>query len=149
MIHSSPGLLKKQHVVSRSIIESEYSTLALAATKLTWVQSLLQELKIPLPTCPLIWYDNMSASSLAANPDCHARTKHLEIDLHFVRDKVLQQDLKVRFMPSCDQLADCLTKTLVAARHQYLRSKLGVTQTPFRLRGAVRDDDDACCSIVN
>ena len=56
----------------------------------------------------------MSAGSLAANPVCHARTKHLEIDLHFVRDKVLQQDLEVRYVPSCDQLADCLTKALAA-----------------------------------
>ena len=88
-------------------------------------QSLLKELKIPLPTCAWIWCDNMSAGSLASNLVCHARNKHLEIDLHFVRDKVIQQDLEVRYVPSCDQLADCLTKDLAA------RSKLGSHSHPF------------------
>ncbi|RVW29258.1 Retrovirus-related Pol polyprotein from transposon RE2 [Vitis vinifera] len=60
------------------------------AVELTWLQSLLKELRIALSTCPLIWCDNMSVGSLAANPIGHARTKHLEIDLHFVRDKVAQ-----------------------------------------------------------
>ena len=80
----------------------------------------------------------MSANSLATDPICHTRTKHLEIDLYFVKDKVLQHDLKVRYVPSCDQLADCLTKALTASRLQYLRSKLGVTKSPFCFRGAVR-----------
>ena len=55
----------------------------------------------------------MSVGSLAANPIGHARSKHLEIDLHFVRDKVAQQDLKVRYVSSCNQLVDCFTKALV------------------------------------
>ena len=126
-------------MVSRSSTESEYRVLALAATELTWLPSLLKELKISLPTCPLIWCDNMSANSLAANPVCHARTKHLEIDLHFEKDKVLQQDLEVGYVPSRYQLADCLTKALAANRLQYLRSKLGVAKSPVHLRWAVRD----------
>ena len=76
----------KKQVVSQSSTESEYRALALAATELTWLQFLFKELKISLPTCLLIWCDNMSANSLAANPVCHARSKHSEIDLHFVRD---------------------------------------------------------------
>ena len=98
----------------------------------------MKELRIALPICPLIWCDNMSAGSLAANPIFHARTKHLEIDLHFVRDKVLQQDLEVRYVPSCDQFADCFTKALAVTQHQYLRSKLSVIESSFRLSGAVR-----------
>ena len=49
----------------------------------------MKDLKIALSTYPLIWCDDVSAGSLAANPVCHAITKHLEIDLPFVRDKVL------------------------------------------------------------
>ena len=82
----------------------------------------------------------MSAGSLATDPIFHVRTKHLEIDLHFVRDQVLQQDLEVRYMLSCDQLANCLNKALAITRHQYLRSKLSVIGSPFCLRGVVRKD---------
>ena len=59
----------------------------------------------------------MSVGSLVANPIYHPRTKHLEIYLHFVRDKVLQQDLEVRYVSFCDQLVDCLTKALAVTRH--------------------------------
>ena len=58
----------------------------------------------------------MSAGALATNPVYHARTKHIEIDIHFVRDKVLQRELEVRYVPSCDQVADCLTKALSSHR---------------------------------
>ena len=85
----------------------------------------------------------MSAGSLAVNLVCHTRTKHLEIDLHFVRDKVLQHDLEVRYVPSYDQVAYCLTKALVVTRH-YLRSKLGITKSPICLRGAVKTLVDSC-----
>lgn len=106
-------------------------------------------------TILIIWCDNMSAGSLALNPVYHARTKHIEIDAHFMREKVLAKQLEVRYVPSHDQVADCLTKSLSHNHFRYLRSKLGMVQRPLILSslkgsvGAVKDkyqEQTAGCS---
>ncbi|CAA0817787.1 cysteine-rich RLK (RECEPTOR-like protein kinase) 8, partial [Striga hermonthica] len=80
---------KKQHIVSRSSTEAEYRSLAHAACDVVWLQSLLSELKVHTPQPATIWMDNQGAVSLAGNPVYHSRTKHFEIDLHFIREKVV------------------------------------------------------------
>ena len=75
---------KKQHVVARSSTESEYRAFAHTAAEITWLQSLLTELHVPQQNCPIIWCDNIGATSLASNLVAHAITKHIEIDIHFV-----------------------------------------------------------------
>ena len=80
---------------------------------MSWITSLLKEFSFSLPSRPIVWIDNISAAALASNPVHHARTKHIEIDVHFVRDMVLRKDLEIRYVPSHDQIADCLTKALV------------------------------------
>ncbi|KAL0551843.1 hypothetical protein IC582_010932 [Cucumis melo] len=101
---------KKQTVVARSSTKSEYRALALAASEVIWLKQLLFQLNVNLPLKPVIWYDKVSAGTLATNPVFHARTKHIKIDVHFVRDHVLRGTIDVRYVPSADQLADCLTK---------------------------------------
>ncbi|KAM6542216.1 hypothetical protein CsatB_006663 [Cannabis sativa] len=130
---------KKQTVVARSSTESEYRALAQLAAEISWIQGLLCEMKFELPSVPVIWCDNLSASALAANPVYHARTKHIELDVHFVRDKVLDKKLEIRYVPSHDQVADCLTKSLTPSRFQFLIAKLNVIHSPFSLRGGVRE----------
>uniref|UniRef100_A0A803PQB9 Reverse transcriptase Ty1/copia-type domain-containing protein n=1 Tax=Cannabis sativa TaxID=3483 RepID=A0A803PQB9_CANSA len=125
---------KKQVVVSRSSTESEYRALAQVSAEIAWIQALLKEFDFPLHYTPITWCDNMGASSLAANPVYHARTKHIELDVHFVRDKVLNKLLEVRYVPSSDQIADCLTKSLTNHRFHFLVDKLGVVETPPSLR---------------
>ena len=98
---------------------------------------LLRDLCIFLPECPTIWCDNISALSLASNPVYHARTKHIEVDYHFVREKVLRKDLNVQYVSSADNVADIFTKGLHPRRFQYLRGKLKVDNIPFRLRGPI------------
>lgn len=78
---------KKQHVVSRSSTESEYRALANTAVEVVCIQSLLHEIGIHVPSKPVIWCDNKSTAAIVSNPFYHARTKHIEIDTHFVRDK--------------------------------------------------------------
>nr|CAN68364.1 hypothetical protein VITISV_021899 [Vitis vinifera] len=128
----------KQKVVSRSSTESEYRGLANAAAELTWIQSLLKELFIPLFQPPVLYCDNLSTTYLAANPILHSRAKHVEIDYHFVRERVLQKTLDVRFLPSEDQVADILTKSLSTQHFLHLRSKLTVLSRPVCLRGDVK-----------
>jgi hypothetical protein len=76
---------KKQHIVSRSSTEAEYRSLSLTTAELFWLRMLLKELQISLPSPPVIWCDNSSALALASNPVFHARTKHIEVDVHFIR----------------------------------------------------------------
>uniref|UniRef100_A0A803QF80 Uncharacterized protein n=1 Tax=Cannabis sativa TaxID=3483 RepID=A0A803QF80_CANSA len=90
--------------------ESEFRALANTAVELKWIRSLLQELQVSVHQIPVIWVDNQKALALAANPVFHARSKHIEIDLHFVRDQILDNQLAVRYVPSVDQAADVLTK---------------------------------------
>lgn len=79
---------KKQKVVSRSSKEAEYRSLALLVSEVTWLQSLLAELGWASTVPPVLWVDNLSTIVLASNPVLHSRTKHIELDLHFVHDKV-------------------------------------------------------------
>jgi hypothetical protein len=121
---------RKQKVVSRSSTESEYRALADLTAEITWIRSLLNELKLPLSRKPILWCDNLSAKALASNPIMHARSKHIEIDVHFIRDQVLKGQITVAYVPTADQIADCLTKSLTHSRFNFLRDKLGVTPSP-------------------
>lgn len=121
---------RKQKVVSRSSTESEYRALAQTSTEVLWLQSLLTELKVPLasPTA-IIWCDNQGAGSLAGNPVFHARTKHVDVDVHFIRDLVASKAVEVRYIPTSEQLADLFTKPLPEARFHFLCTRLHLDQT--------------------
>ena len=74
---------------------------------------LLKDLGVYLCAAPILWCDNVSTLAIASNLVFHARTKHIEVDYHFVRERVLQHDLQVKFVASQDQLVDLLTKDLL------------------------------------
>ncbi|KAH9768735.1 retrovirus-related pol polyprotein from transposon RE1 [Citrus sinensis] len=129
---------KKQSVVTKSSAESEYRALAAAVSEITWIKSLFLEIDLCCVEKPVIWCDNVSAKELAHNPVFHSRTKHIEIDLHFIRDKVLAGDLKILYIPSAEQIADIMTKPLNSSQFIYLRNKLNVHLCPLSLRGAAK-----------
>ncbi|GKB09816.1 uncharacterized mitochondrial protein-like protein [Tanacetum coccineum] len=85
----------KQRTVLRSSTKAEYKALDDLVAELTWLQALLHELGIRSSSPPILWCDNLSATYLSANLIFHACTKHVEIDFHFVREKVAQGDLQV------------------------------------------------------
>lgn len=97
--------------------------------KVLWILSLLTELGIPFHT-PQLLCDNLSAVSIAHNPVLHARTKHIELDIHFVREKVLSNALSVLHVPAADQLADSVTKPLSFNRFNGIRTNLNVIAVP-------------------
>ncbi|WVZ16857.1 hypothetical protein V8G54_009839 [Vigna mungo] len=130
---------RKQKVVSRSSAESKYRALDDLAAEIAWTCSLLDELRLSLPRKPTLWCDNLSAKALASNPVMHARSKHIEIDVHYIRDQVLQNEIIVAYVPSADQIANCLTKALTHTRFNQLKDKLGVTLSPISLKGGIRD----------
>jgi hypothetical protein len=77
-----------------------------------WVQILLKELKIHSPTTTRLWCDNMGAKYLSANQKFYARMKHIEVDYHFVRERVLKKLLEIDFISSKHQVADGFTKSI-------------------------------------
>jgi hypothetical protein len=99
---------------------------------------LLKELRIYLATPLVLWCDNVSTLALASNPVFHARTKHIEVDYHFVREKVLNRDILLQFISTHDQVADLFAKGLPSAQFSALKSKLLVVPTPINLRGNVK-----------
>jgi hypothetical protein len=120
----------KQRTVARSSTEAEYKALADGTAEVIWLQYLLTDLQIPTTYAPIIWCDNLGATYLAANPVFHARTKHIEIDYHFVRDRVAKKEIQIRFISSKDQLADVFTKPLPAPSFTAFRFKLRVDSPP-------------------
>jgi len=100
-----------------------------AASEITWIVRLLEELGVSGLTPVQLNCDNQSALHIARNPVFHERTKHIEIDFHFTRDKVLEGLLQLNYLPSSSQLADVLTKVLPGPHFQDLLSKLGMVST--------------------
>ena len=128
----------KQKVVSCSSTKSEYRELANAPVELTRVESLLHELQISFSPPPLLFCDNISATYLVANPILHSRTKHVEIDYHFIHSN---GSLDVHFIPYESQFADIMTKSLPTQRFLALCSKLTVLSRPVILREDVRTNN--------
>ncbi len=119
---------RKQATVSRSSTEAEYKALANATTEIVWVQSLLGELGVFQSRTTCLWCDNLGATYLSANPVFHARTKHIEVDFHFVRDRVARKVLDIRFIPSRDQVADGFTKPLPVRQQVEFKRNLNLVE---------------------
>ncbi|GJZ56858.1 uncharacterized mitochondrial protein-like protein, partial [Tanacetum coccineum] len=81
---------KKQTIVSKSSTKAEYRALADVTCELSWIKCLFKDLGLIISSPTSVYYDNASAIALASNPIQHARTKHIEIDCHFVKDKIRQ-----------------------------------------------------------
>jgi len=119
---------KRQNTVSRSSAEAEYRAVANGVAETCWLHQLLQELHAPLPQSTLVYCDNVSAVYLSTNPVQHQRTKHVEIDLHFVRERVAIGDVRVLHVPTTSQFADIFTKGLPTSVFQDFRSSLHISE---------------------
>jgi len=117
---------KRQNTVSRSSAEAEYRVVANGVAEATWLQQLLQELHVPSRRASLVYCDNISAIYMSSNPIQHQRTKHIEIDLHFVRERVAIGAVRVMHVPTSAQYADIYTKGLPTSLFQEFRSSLNV-----------------------
>jgi transposase InsO family protein len=115
---------KKQTVVARSSTEAEYRALADTTSELLWLRWLLQDMGVSLSSATPVYCDNRSAIQIAHNDVFHERTKHIEIDCHFVRHHLLQGSLQLHSVTSRDQLADIFTKSHPPGRFRDLVSKL-------------------------
>ena len=116
---------KKQSVVARSSAEAEYRAMATTTCELIWLKQLLHDLRFGDVSQMTLICDNQAALHIASNPVFHERTKHIEIDCHFIREKILSRDVSTSFVNSNDQLADVFTKPLRGPRINYICNKLG------------------------
>jgi hypothetical protein len=121
---------RKQPTVSQSSTEAEYKSLANATAEMAWIEALLRELWLRPRLPPRLWCDNLGAAYLCANPVFHARAKHIEIDFHFVREKVAKRQLEIRFVSTKDQVADGFTKALGTRMFEKFRSNLNLIKKP-------------------
>ncbi|XP_042983350.1 uncharacterized mitochondrial protein AtMg00810-like [Carya illinoinensis] len=126
---------KKQIVVSRSSAEAEYRALAQTSCEVIWLKALLEDFNIKHSQPVLFYCDSQSAIHLTKNLIFHERTKHMEIDCHFVREKVLAGVIKPVHVPSKFQVADILTKALTAPSFHLLLSKMGILNIYAHLEG--------------
>ena len=117
---------KRQKIVSISSAEAEYRAMTGACCELTWLRYLIQDLEVLHPEPALLYCDNKVALHIAANPVFHERTRHIEIDCHYIRDKIQDGSNATRFVNSAHQLVDVLTKALRKDVFTSMIYKLGV-----------------------
>ncbi|XP_025679063.1 uncharacterized mitochondrial protein AtMg00810-like [Arachis hypogaea] len=119
---------KKQTAVAKSSTKAEYRNMTDLVAELIWVKNLMSELQFPSKEASMVYCDNLSAVLLAANPILHSKSKHFEIDLHFVRDHVNSKDIKVSHIPGAMQVADILTKAVSSENFLHFRRKLNIKE---------------------
>ncbi|GKA78124.1 ribonuclease H-like domain-containing protein [Tanacetum coccineum] len=126
---------KRQPTLSRSSAETGYCGVANAVAETCWLRNLLRELHTHLPSATLVCCDNVSADYLSSNPVQHQRTKHIEIDIHFVRYLVVVGQVRVLHVTSRYQFADIFTKGLPSALFEEFRTSLSVRCSPAPTSG--------------
>ena len=95
---------------------------------------MLKELGLSESRIPILWCDNIGATYLSSNPVFYACTKHIEVDFHFVRERVARKQLQVKFISSKDQVADIFTKPLPLPAFEACRHNLNLME-PVEIEG--------------
>ncbi|KAL8154791.1 hypothetical protein AgCh_000231 [Apium graveolens] len=129
-VHMQAAKHVLRYLVANPAQEVEYRAMALTACEITWLAALLKDMGLKDLPPAMLKCDNMAAISIAANPVLHERTKHVEIDCHFIREKINSGSINTHYMPSHSHLADIMTKTLPVKQHHKLLTKLGASGSP-------------------
>jgi hypothetical protein len=117
---------KKQPTVALSSTKVEYRGATIVACEVVWLQKLLSDLGLLVNAPIVIYCDNISSILLANNSVYHARTKHIEVDYHFIRKKVLAKEIDLIHVNTKDQVADIFTKALGTNKLKKFRIMFGV-----------------------
>lgn len=117
---------KKQNVVAKSSAEAEFRAVAHGICEIMWIRRLLEELKATKSSPMKLYCDNKAAISIAHNPVLHDRTKHVEIDKHFIKEKIDNGLVHMEHIPTGEQVADVFTKGLHTKQFNFLVGKLAM-----------------------
>lgn len=115
---------KKKDSMSLSTIKVEYKVASLAAQECVWLRRLIKDIHSSIHKPTIIYGDNQGALKLTRNPVCHARTKHIEIEHHFIHENVLIGSIEVLEVRSNETIADTFTKSLSNCPFEFRRENL-------------------------
>ena len=119
-------LSKKKTSISLSIVEAKYIAAASCCTQVLWMKQTLQYIQVQFNEPIPIFCDNTSAISISKNPVMHSKTKHISIKYHFVREQVAENNIKLEYVCTKEQIADIFTKPLPCEAFEYLHQNLGI-----------------------
>lgn len=126
---------KKQKVVALSSAEAEFRGIAKGVMEILWLKKLMKDIGFPVSSTSKLWCDNRASIHISENPVQHDRTKHIEIDRHFIREKLDAKIIELPFVRSEDQLADILTKAVAGRAFDTVLTKLGICDPHAQLEG--------------
>ncbi|KAG5028980.1 hypothetical protein JHK87_012494 [Glycine soja] len=126
---------KQQPILSNSNAEAKYRGVANVVSDSCWIRNLLLELHCPIEKATLVYCDNVSVIYLSDNLVQHQRTKHIEMDIHFIREKVARGEVRVLHVPSRYQIADIFTKGLPRVLFNDFWDSLSIREPPASTEG--------------
>lgn len=118
---------KKQKTIALSSAEAEYIAATDAACEAIWLRRVLENLQQEPETSTKIFCDNMSAIAMTKNPVFHARSKHIELRHHFIRNLVNDGEIQLIFITTKEQLADPFTKAVTSEKLEYFKNQTRIT----------------------
>ena len=119
---------KKQSMVALSTTEAEYIAATSACQEITWLRRIVEELQLKQPEAITLYEDNAGCIQTAKNPIFHARTKHFDIKLHYIRQQIHEGRIALHYIESKEQLADIMTKQINRQQFEHIRKNLGIVQ---------------------
>ena len=117
---------KKQSVVARSSAKAKFRAIAQGICELIWLIRLMEDLQLPLTKPTNLYSDSKSAISIVNNPVQHDRMKHVRIDRSFIKREIEEGDIKLIYVPTTEQVADVLTKSMARPGFETLINKVGM-----------------------
>ncbi len=140
---------KRQPTIALSTTEAEYMAISHCTKEARWLRKLMADVGLVQNGATNIMCDNQGYIALAKNPTHHSRTKHIDIQHHFIREKLESEEIGLKYCPSQDMVAGVLTKALAKERHQNLTRSMGLGVLDYLQSGSVEDCDVDVRNIDN
>jgi hypothetical protein len=121
---------KKQSSISLSIAAVEYIAATTCCTQVLWMKKTLTDIQVEYDEPIPIYCDDTSAIDISKNSVMQSKTKHISIKYHFLREQVLDKNIRVEYVRKKEQVANIFTKPLPREAFEYLRQRLVVISTP-------------------